>query len=251
MSEMKRLFVVSDIHGHCTLLREALNGAGFDADCEDHILICCGDLFDRGRENRAVYDFIRGLKHKVLIRGNHDERLADILAAKRADLYDLHNGMEVTLEEFFGLGSVGEYGELYLPKYGKMAGKLRALVNGMLDYYETERYIFVHGWLPIRLDEKPPRLLEDWRSADETAWRAARFSEWTALYGTPAVPRDKTLVCGHRPTRLAFRVDPARSATDSSIFYGKGMIAIDAGTVRSGRVNLLVLEDRLLPNPHA
>jgi len=44
----KKMFVVSDIHGHYTLLREALDRAGFDKDNEDHLLICCGDYFDRG-----------------------------------------------------------------------------------------------------------------------------------------------------------------------------------------------------------
>lgn len=243
MSKNKRLFVVSDIHGHFTPLKKTLDAAGFDENNEDHLFICCGDLFDRGRENRKVYDFVTCLKHKVLVRGNHDERLLEILTQKRANIYDLHNGTDVTLEEFFGVGSVGEYGELRLPMDGKMAGDLCRLISEMVDCYETEHYVFVHGWLPTVAGAKPPQLLENWRNAEAEAWHSARFSEWMSLYGTPAMLPNKTIVCGHRPTRLGYMVDSSRAPSDSSVFHGDGMIAIDAGTIRSGRVNLLVLEE--------
>ena len=246
MEKNKTLFVVSDIHGHYSLMKKALDDAGFEENNEDHIFICCGDLFDRGHENRRVYDFVRRLEHKVLIRGNHDDSLVEILTDKKANIYDLYNGMDITLEEFFGADSIGSYGELTLPKYGKMAGKLCSLIDGMVDYYETEHYVFVHGWIPTDPYEKPPRLVKDWRNADRRAWHSARFSEWIALYGTSAMLPRKTIVCGHRPTRLGYRVDESRAPTDSSIFFGEGMIAIDAGTVRSGRVNILVLNDRCL-----
>jgi predicted phosphodiesterase len=48
--DVKKIFVVSDIHGHCTLLQKALERAGFDDANEDHLLICCGDYFDRHRK---------------------------------------------------------------------------------------------------------------------------------------------------------------------------------------------------------
>lgn len=244
MSKQKRLFVVSDIHGHYSILKEVLDGAGFDDSNEDHIFVCCGDLFDRGRENRKVYDFIKNLKHKVLIRGNHDERLAEILTEKQANVYDIRNGTDVTIEEFFGIGSIGEYGEIRLPEEGMpMADQLCALVDEMVDYFETEHYVFVHGWRPTVVGAYPPQLIDDWRHADARAWHSARFSEWMSLCKTSAKPEGKTVVCGHRPTRLGYTVDPSRSPTDSSIFYGDRMLAIDAGTIRSGRMNILVLEE--------
>ena len=242
MSTSKRIFAVSDIHGHYTLLKNALDEAGFDESCEDHLLVCCGDLFDRGRENRKVYDFIRRLQRKKIVRGNHDERLYEILTQKKANAYDLYNGTDVTLEEFFGAESIGRYGEMHLPR-GRMASNLCRFIRETVDYYETEHYVFVHGWVPIKHGEKTARVLENWRDAGYGAWYSARFSEWPSLYGTPAFIEGKTIVCGHRPTRLACRVDPSRAPNDSSIFYGNGMIAIDAGTVRSGRVNVLVIEE--------
>lgn len=246
MSETKRLFVVSDIHGHGTLLKKELEAAGFDPHNPNHLFVCCGDLFDRGRENRMVYELVTGLKHKVLVKGNHDERLRQILTQKSADVYDLYNGIEMTLVEFFGAGSVGEYGELRLPEGDEMADKLCSLVDRMVDYFETEHYVFVHGWLPVVRDGSSTKLAEDWRHAGAEAWRNSRFLEWMSCYKTEARLPDKTIICGHRPTRLAAMVDSTRAPANADPYYAEGMIAIDGGTIRSGQVNLLVLEDTLL-----
>ncbi|MBQ8287714.1 MAG: metallophosphoesterase [Clostridia bacterium] len=76
---MYKLFVVSDIHGHATLMKQALTDAGFNPQDPSHLFICCGDCFDRGSENRAVLEYIQSLPRKVLIRGNHEDLLAQVL----------------------------------------------------------------------------------------------------------------------------------------------------------------------------
>lgn len=48
-------------------------------------------------------------------------------------------------------------------------------------------------------------------------------------------PENLLIVCGDL-------FDHSRTFDDHSIFYGDGMIAIDGGTVRSGIVNVLVIE---------
>ena len=78
MTKYKKIFVVSDVHGHCSLLNEALFNAGFDKDNEEHLLVCCGDYFDRGNENVEVLKFFERLKHKVLLRGNHEDLLMKV-----------------------------------------------------------------------------------------------------------------------------------------------------------------------------
>ncbi len=240
-----RLFVVSDIHGHYTLLRKALRQAGFDPENPDHIFVCCGDLFDRGPENRKVYDFVRRLKHKILIRGNHDERLLEVLEWGRVDMYDMRNGTMETVEEFFGATAVDSYGRLHLPKYGKMAGNLRRFIGSMADYYETEHYIFTHGFLPLDQESNVSCIRSDWRTAEPEAWHYARFLEWNILYNTPARVPGKTIVCGHRTARYGHFFDASRQKGDYGIFCGDGIIAIDALTVCSGMVNVLVLEEEI------
>lgn len=246
MKKKMKLFVVSDIHGHYTLLKQALAEVGFDENDENHLFVCCGDLFDRGCENRQVYDYVRRLKRKILVRGNHDERLVEVLTEKRANVYDYRNGGEQTLQDFFGPGALDDCGNLRLPRYGKMRANLCKFVGSMLDYYETEHYVFTHGWLPLDRENAIPRLREDWREADAAAWHRARFSEWYLQYTVPTAKLPgKTIVCGHRTTRYASHVDTSRSPVDTSIFFGDGVIAIDAGTIRSGRVNVLVLEEEV------
>lgn len=247
MGDLKRIFVVSDIHGHYSLLREALEQAGFEPGNDEQLLVCCGDLFDRGAENRAVYDFFQKLTNKLLVCGNHDERLLHILRDRRMNPYDAYNGTERTVTEFFGGGCLRETGEVIISKNDKTAEGLRNLIVSMADYFETEHYVFVHGWIPTeKFTGGKTMPLPNWRRADGAQWSSARFSEWTSFRGINDMLPEKTIVCGHRPTRLASSFDPSRSPADSSIYYGKGMIALDAGTIRSGRVNVLVLEDELL-----
>ena len=48
-----------------------MNKTGFDLNNEEHILIICGDLFDRGSESSKLYEFIKSLQkeRRILIRG--------------------------------------------------------------------------------------------------------------------------------------------------------------------------------------
>lgn len=47
-------FVTSDIHGFYTIFKKALKKAKFDINNKDHVLIICGDLFDRGEEETLL-----------------------------------------------------------------------------------------------------------------------------------------------------------------------------------------------------
>lgn len=243
MRQMKKLFVVSDIHGHYTALKQALNEAGYDPENENHLFVCCGDLFDRGKENRKVYEYIRSLKRRILVRGNHDARLAKVLRRGYADAYDYRNGGVETLWEFFGISSIDAEGKLHWEGKEALVEELCDFVDNMLHYWETERYVFTHGWLPLEPDTNVSRLCTDWRHADEQLWHRARFGEWQVLYHSEAKLPDRTIVCGHRSTRYAQIFDPKRLPTDCSIFYGDGVIAIDGTTVISGKVNVLVVDE--------
>ena len=68
---MKKYFVASDIHSFYTPFIIELNKTSFDLNNEEHILIICGDLFDRGSESLKLYEFIKSLpkERRILIRG--------------------------------------------------------------------------------------------------------------------------------------------------------------------------------------
>ena len=223
-----KLFVVSDIHGFAGLLKEALQNAGYDPKNEHHLLVCCGDLFDRGTENFEVLRFFERIERKVMIKGNHETRLLEILENGRLGQHDCLNGTVETIQEFFGKYSVMSLLEPvdFSGKTGTV-DRLYDLIGEMRDYYETEHYVFVHGWLP----NENETVVADWRSATPQQWRNSRWTWWTKGVEMPGRTEPKTIVCGHYPT------------PGGDIYYGDGFIAIDAGTYRSGKVNVLVLED--------
>lgn len=230
---MKKLFVVSDIHGHCSLLKEALCRSGFDRNNEAHLLICCGDYFDRGDENVQVLEFFEGLERKVLLRGNHEDMLLKLLTTGQMHPHQFINGTENTIRDFFGAFEPDPV-DRSVDFSGKTetVDRLCRFIRSTVDYYETERYLFIHGWLP-----------EKGTAATARDWEKARCASWIKHYsGRPPLP-GKTLICGHVPTFCADFLNITPETEGDTTFYGNGLIAIDAGTMDSKKVNVLVLEE--------
>jgi len=230
-----KLFVVSDVHGFATILKSALDSAGYDPSNEDHLLVCCGDLFDRGTENLEVLRFFERIEKKVIVMGNHDERMLEILYTGKLGEHDMVNGTINTILEFFGKYSVvNPNGPVDFSGKTALVNRLCGFIGEMKDFFETEHYIFVHGWLPNQNGE----VIGDWRNASSNQWHDARWTWWVKGQYMPGRSDDKTVVCGHYPTCV--------SCGDPSVYHGDRFIAIDAGTSRSGRINVLVLEDNLI-----
>ncbi len=244
MNNKKKLFVVSDIHGHYTLLKDALSKAGFDNDNPEHLLICCGDYFDRGRENLEALKFFERLERKVLLRGNHEDLLLKLLQTGKVLPHNYINGTMTTLEDFFGKYSINPVDDTI-----DFSGKTRTVdricefIDETINYFETENYVFVHGWLPPNADT-----LDNRKRTTENAWEQARWTKWTDKYNGKRPLADKILVCGHVPTFYAVKFDTDRDENNFQIFHGNGIIAVDAGTFDTKHVNVLVLEDCLLPD---
>jgi ASC-1-like (ASCH) protein len=229
-----KYFVVSDIHGHASILKEELEKSGFDPEKEDHMLIVCGDCFDRGRENRATLSYLQKIKNKVLIRGNHEEMLMKVIERGGININNIYNGTDITAEEFFGEKNVSPSGEIKMSYRSKK--QIVDFIESTVDYYETEHYVFVHGWIPEGVR---------WRRAGAEAWSRARWTGWCTVENKN-IGENKTVVCGHRSARYAADVDNSRRADDYTVYFGDGFIAIDGSTVVSGRVNVLELEDEPL-----
>jgi hypothetical protein len=243
MSDEKRqtLFVVSDVHGHYTEMMAALAQAGFDRDCKEHIFVSCGDLFDRGFENGQVYAFVTSLERRILIRGNHEDFLRDVLERGSLLNMDVANGTDVTVEQLVGEKALDARGNLDRESCAAEIREVVAFLDSMVHYHESGEYIFTHGWLPTVFEERSPRVDPDWRNASASEWRLAHRSEWQQFYGAGATLEGRSIVCGHRPSYMGYYFDSTRERDCTEIFFGKGMIALDANTVRSGRVNVLVV----------
>ena len=226
-----RLFVVSDIHGHSKLLKAALEKAHFDPANQNHLLICCGDLFNRGTENLEVLRFFEQTDRKILIKGNHEDSLFDVFALGRLGEHEKKNGTINTLQEVFCNAPVPcQNGIIDFSSKAGIVNRFTAMIGEMRDYYETDHYIFVHGWLP----NENGAVISDWRNASRQHWYNSRRTRWIDGYKMTGNKEKKTIVCGHYPTMNA------------EILYGEGFISIDAGTNIHKRVNVLIINDQLM-----
>ena len=236
---MKKLFVVSDIHGHCSILKEALDRAGFDKENEDHVLLCCGDYFDRGNENVEVLKFFERLKQKILLRGNHEDMLLKLLSTGRLLPHHYINGTVTTLQNFFGNYFVDPMDDsIDFSGKTRVVDRLCGFMEETVDYYETEHYVFVHGWLPENAETPEAR-----KKTSPSDWEKARWQRWTEQYHGQRPLPDKTLICGHVPTFCSSHFRFLPNSNGDTIFHGNGLIAIDAGTYDSKKINVLVLEE--------
>ena len=260
---MKKYFCVSDVHSFLTPLLEALNEKGFDKDNPDHILVVLGDLFDRGDETVELYNFVRGLPDDrfIYIRGNHEDLLFQCFYSiednETLGYHHISNGTVKTIMAFCGIDYRDDYVtrfsyDPYYPLRGNALDKLPEVLEYInkkcVDYVEIGDFILVHGWIPYK--KYPWGFDENWRSGD---WYQARWENGMDAWKHGIVERNKTIVCGHwhcswgwshiRQDRQEF---PQKNKKDwlksFEPFVDDGIIAIDACTAYSGKVNCIVIE---------
>lgn len=269
-----KYFVVSDVHGFYKELITALNANGFDANNQDHKLVICGDILDRGKEAVQMQQFVLDLLNKdkvILVKGNHESLMIDMLdqLAKYGDeilfshRYHVTNGTFDTLLQLTGMTPMEferhDYKAVLLARETPF---IKEIIPHMVDYFETKHYIFVHGWIPC--DVKNPTYnrrdcsysyRDDWRNASPQDWEDARWLNGMELaHYHKVVEPNKTIVCGHyhcsygwahiQQERKEFP-PKNRAGWEKSFepYQEDGVIAIDACTAYSGIVNCLVLED--------
>lgn len=133
------------------------------------------------------------------------------------------------------------------------------LSNEWVNYAEIDRYIFVHSFIPISMSDevaKPSRFSiakykafasyrPDWRSCTDAEWRSATWGcpwmQYKAGLFDEEAKNDKVLVCGHWDA-AAFHNNLDRNYLETEYtchtYYGKNIIALDACTIMSNRVNV-------------
>lgn len=242
---MPKFFVVSDVHGFYDELRDALDDAGFDPENTDHYLISCGDNFDRGPQNLEVQKFFIRTPRTILIRGNHED-LFDWAVRDGFTMRDIQNGTYQTIQEL-GRAKIPEHQWASQDEITEYAYRTtRGFFDRMIDYFETENYIFVHGWIPNNM--KSPD--HQWRKATKNQWEKARWDNGMERAMRGHIEPGKIIVCGHWHTSWGHhRKDNTPewgNDADFSPYYDKGIIAIDACTAYSHKVNCIVLEDKFL-----
>ena len=251
--EKMRYYVTADIHGFYSVFHQGLADAGFFGDPEPHKLIILGDLFDRGNEAEKLQDFILRLMEEdsvILIRGNHEDLFEDLATVDNGVPYEhhVHNGTYETALSLTGYNPL--MARLCASNFAKTAREtplFQKIIPAALDYYETERYIFVHGWIPC-LPERWTAYgyWPCWREAGEFEWRKARW--YNGMDAAQNCKEEKTILCGHCRASYGHAKYENKGSdfgpdADYSPYYGPGVIALDACTAYSGKINIIVIED--------
>ena len=280
---MKTYFVSSDIHGFYKEYIASLKEAGFDKDNKEHILIILGDIFDRGPDPWKIYKFFTSLSKErvILIKGNHEYLLLELVKRKFPFSNDISNGTYDTLislhkdpfliKEAFIKDNPNYFSDFNLFKKGeeilrkaeaklydnKKINEIEAWLNSSrwLNYLELGKYIFVHSFIPLTNGQYFP----SWRNClDKKVWED---STWPCPYKLyldglfqEEAKKGKILVCGHWHTsdfynHLIYKNNPNKRmniAKENPIFKSKlcpNLIALDACTALTKKVNVFVLKE--------
>lgn len=259
---MKTYFVVSDVHGFYTPLLDELNKKGFDINNKEHILLLCGDLFDRGRECKQLLKFIKDIPkdRRILIRGNHEYLFIDLLYKDIPDYYDHTNGTVQTFNDLTDNKYLNWCDLILNHKLHDI--KKWFLSNEWINYYETDKYIFTHAFIPLEISPESKikhmyNMCVNYLSYKEN-WRESTPSEFeNATWGCPwelaqhgLNKTGKTIVCGHWHTsdffnNLTNQEKKYDYHKENPIFISEEykIIGIDACTAATNKVNVLVLKE--------
>lgn len=267
----KKMFFISDIHGHYKEMIDALTNAGFNENDKSHLLVVLGDIGDRGDSVLSVYEYLKELVDKgsaIVIRGNHETMLIDFLEGSNSPFNYMNNGMDETIADFWHRTAPFESWcllegqcEMNLENYAKWANICRKDIMEeypwLLDwlkslprYFESKNYIGVHGAIDTEV--------ENWHYPhcslyNLNGWDALEFDDGS-FFGKTITNTDKTIIIGHFGTahlRKIYNYSPNKNLLgEYDILKRKDgrVIAIDATTCLSKKVNVLIIDDEEIIN---
>lgn len=192
LKKEQKLFFVGDLHGRYDQIKRKLKEVNFDP--KKDVLVCVGDLIDRGTQSKEVIGLFEELDYFYSVIGNHDDFLINYDTEPKSWFNDLRNGSEATL---LSLGSEN------LKKYKKEILKNMSLI---LEINKNGKsFGVVHGGIPFDND-KP----QDWVKVIRKAKRNKRYRKnlmWDRFvirhfikYGEKELPKVKGidfLIHGH------------------------------------------------------
>lgn len=218
-----RILAIGDIHG-CRLHLDDL--LAVVKPSPNDLIITLGDYVDRGPDSRGVLDTLIRMKARgmnlICLRGNHEILMLD---ARRGGLPERKMWQAVG-----GVQTLGSYGTspgLTGTLHDIPEEHWQFLEHGLVDYHETERFIFVHASLrrDLDLDEQP---------VDALFWDYVHAAE-------PVRHKSgKTIICGHTSQRSGEPlVVPGAVCIDTFAAGGGWLTCLDAESGHYWQVNAL------------
>lgn len=248
-------FVFADPHGNYEALITAITKMGYNAANPQHQLIGLGDYFGRAARSNSdcvnIWKYLTSPHHTnkpICIRGNHESILIDAIERRQLTETDIYNGEHNTFASFLGRYPNQVKRDCYL-----QFDAAKVMINvGFYDwlkslpwYFETEHYIFTHGFVPLQWFGKKWKLRDlcdwEWNTA---SWAKTPDYIWTLDQTHTKV--DKTVVFGHwRAKELNEKFAGKWEELDGDIYVDKErkLIGLDTTTVLSHKVGCMILED--------
>ena len=252
---MPKFYVLSDVHGAFDIMKKALDDAGFDPNNEEHWLISCGDEWDRFDQPIEIMKYFSSLERKILIRGNHMSLFEDLCERGYPEWHDFSNGTLETVKIIGQYKSDFEF-DLCCERALNRTKKYR---SNLVNYFETEKYIFVHSFVPLMCGDDLPKHYTrnrkfkynpDWRNATQEEWEQAAWGNPFDMTAKGLNQTGKVIVHGHWHCSTGWAKAECRSEFGKNAkfepYFGDGFIAIDSCVAHTNKINVLVLEDEFL-----
>ena len=222
---MKRLLVISDIHGCLDPFLRLLDQVGYRPG-EDR-LVLGGDYVDRGPHSKEVVAHVMHLAQHpevVVLKGNHDARFAEIVATRDERVKEnfLRYGGVETLESYTGAPYVDSSYQDILGRIAAEHSDHIAFLAGLPLFHEDEDHIFVHAGLNPAY--------EDWKTQAERDFLYIRgdFHRTQRRYG-------RKVIFGHTVTK--------EFQHSAGLWFDGEKIGIDGGCAYGLQLNCLIVRE--------
>ena len=256
---MIKYFIVADVHSYYKEMMSALDKAGFDINNPTHIFVSLGDLMDRGPETYHCLQFVNSIpgNRKILIRGNHEDLIEECLDRRYFTSYDYSNGTAQSVMDIGNAPFVDNADDVFNLAYTDR--EWLKYKDSLVNYYEDKKNIFVHGWIPC--DSNDPNKYHTnyvkywydpgWRTGN---WEYARWINGMEAWWQGVKEPGKTIYCGHwhcswgwsHIKEIGTEFNKSKWAEEKTAhfepFIEEGIVALDACTAYSEKVNCVVVE---------
>lgn len=268
-----RYVFISDVHGEFNKMIKALEEINFNKETDT--LVSLGDPFDRGPDSYKVLEYLLFCPNRILIWGNHDLRLRELMVGDRVGSHDYHNGVLDTMKSFCGNSALNSIDVAINVFNTDDNYKDRLLLLWQYFYechfaVEFSDLIGTHAWIPVLIDSKKTlydkwgmpmskmyyRYDENWRETTYDVWVDTTWGHSQDMFAQKMFPPEKKLIIGHwHAWRLrAFASNGAvvyRKEEDidfNTFEWEDKFVAIDGCTaLESGKVNTWIYESTETP----
>jgi serine/threonine protein phosphatase 1 len=225
---MDRLLAIGDVHGCLTALDTLL---GFVRPRPTDQLVFLGDYVDRGPDSKGVLGRLIELRRSrdvVCLRGNHEIMMLGARLGWDDYRFWAACGGAEAMESYAGPDGVATLEDIPESHW-------HFLERGCVDWYETDRHIFVHA--NLHPDKALNEQITEW-----IHWQPLS-KEWHRPHGS-----GKTMICGHTEQRTGLPLRLFRAVCIDTWAYGDGWLtcldvetgeywqANEFGQTRVGRV---------------